>query len=558
VDSYDDAVRSRLILPVLLALVLVAGACGGKDDDSDGGPGASGPDATGPEGNVAVTSPAGDPQPGGVLRYGLGAETNGWDPTRDRWATAGSQVARAFYEPLATYGADYEVVPYLAESIEPNDDYTVWTITPREGITFHDGAAFDAEAIKANLDAHKDSPLTSSAIALVQEVVVTPDDTVEVRMSAPWAHFPHILTGQGGYVAAPTTLGNGDASLEPIGTGPFVFTDWVPDDHLTVERYEDYWQAGLPLLDGIEFIPLTDNDTRLATFDSGDLDILATAVPHQIIDLQDQAEAGEVQLFLDRTSETLENFTLLNPDEPPFDDIRARQAIAYATDKQGLIDTIHDGLFEPANGIFHQSSGWYTDVAFPQFDPDRARELVEEYEADVGPFEFQFSGTNSVEDTEIRQALAAQWEQVGISAQLDNLDSTASIVQVLGGDYQASNFALFTAQHPDSDWQFMHGSTKPPAGQLGLNIIRIDSPELDEALDTARASAEPDVVREAYAEVNRILAEEIPMVFLWHSLTGLVAQNSVHGITDNPLPDGGEGLGLFGVQHSLAHIWLEQ
>lgn len=556
------AVRSRLVLILFVVLTLLGGACGGKDEGSNAGPDGTdqgGGDGSEAEGNVAITTPAeGEPKTGGVLQYGVGAETSGWDPTQDRWATAGTEIARSFYEPLATYDADYNVVPYLAESIEPNDDYTVWTITPREGITFHDGTPFDAEAIKANLDAHLDSPLTSSAISLVQEVVVTPDGAAEVRMSSPWAHFPHILTSQGGYIAAPAVFGDDDARRHPVGTGPFDFVEWVTDDHLTVERYDDYWQEGLPLLDGIEFLPLDDNSTRLATFDTGALDITATAVPRQIIELQERAENGDVQLWLDRTSETLENFTLLNPDEPPFDDIRARQALAYATDKQGLIDTVHAGLFEPANGIFQPGSGWYTDVEFPQFDPDKARELVEEYEADVGPFEFDFSGTNSVEDTQIRQALAQQWDQVGIEATLDNLDPTQSILKVLGGDFQASNFALFTAQHPDSDWQFMHSSTKPEPGQIGLNIIRITSPELDEALDTARAAPDEAVVKEQYAEVNRILAEEIPMVFLWHSLTALVAQPDVHGVTENPLPDGGEGLGLFGVQHSLAHIWLDR
>jgi peptide/nickel transport system substrate-binding protein len=554
-------VRSRLILILFVLLALVAGACGKKDDDSNNSSsGTSGENGDGSsEGNVAITTPAtGEPKPGGVLQYGVGAETSGWDPTVDRWATAGSEIARSFFEPLATYAADYEVAPYLAESIEPNDDYTVWTITPREGITFHDGTPFDAEAIKANLDAHKASPLTSTAITLVEEVVVTPEGAVEVRMSSPWPHFPHILTGQGGYIAAPSMFGDDEARRNPIGTGPFKFVEWVTDDHLTVERYDDYWQEGLPLLDGIEFRPLADNDTRMATFDTGELDITATAIPEQIIELQSEAEAGEVQLWLDRTSETLENFTLLNPDEPPFDDLRARQAIAYATDKQGLIDTVHAGLFEPANGLFQPSSHWYTPVEFPQYDPQKAQELVDEYEADVGPLEFDFSGTNSVEDTQIREALAQQWEQVGIEAHLENLDPASSIVRVLGGDYQASNFSLFTSQHPDSDWQFMHSSTKAPAGQIGLNIVRITSPELDAALDAARAAPDDETVKEQYAEVNRIFAEQVPMVFLWHSLTALVAQDEVHGVTDNPLPDGEDGLGLFGVQHSLSHIWLDR
>lgn len=562
-------ITPRALVALLLVLAVALAACGGGDDD----PSASGTDgadtsseAAGEEGDAgtdtAITTPLGEddqPQAGGTLRYGVGAETSGWDPTRDRWATAGTQVAKAFFETLAVYDAEYEVVPYLAESFEANDDFTEWIITPRSGITFHDGSPFDAAAIEANLEAHLASPLTAPALGPVDDVAVAEvdgADAVVVRMNTPWAHFPHILTGQGGNMAAPAMLDDPDGKRNPIGTGPFVFEEWIPDDHLTVVRNADYWQSGLPYLDGIEFVPLGDNDARFATFDGGDLDITATAVPGQILDLTERAEAGEVQLWLDRTSESLENFTLLNPEEPPFDDRRAREAVAYATDKQGLIDTVHEGVFEAADGLFAPDSPWYTEVPTIPYDPEQARALVEEYEAEVGPLEFDFAGTSNVEDVEIRQALAAQWAEVGIDARLDNLDAATSIVQVLTGQYQAANFALFTAPHPDSDWHFLHSSTKAPPGEIGLNIVGIESDELDAALDAARASAEPEVVREQYATVNRVLAEEVPMVFLWHSLTALVAQPDVRGVTTFTLPDGTEGRGLIGVFHPLAEIWL--
>jgi ABC-type transport system substrate-binding protein len=556
-------------LVAVLGLAAVVAACGGGDDPSssgaDGAQSSSGEERAGDSDaglDTAITTPLdeGDqPQAGGRLRYGVGAETSGWDPTRDRWATAGTQVAKAFFETLAVYDAGYQPVPYLAESIAPDDDFTEWTIVPRDGITFHDGSPFDAAAIEANLEAHLSSPLTSPALGPVDDVGIAEIDGTEavvVRMTAPWAHFPHILTGQGGNMAAPAMLDDPDGKRHPIGTGPFVFDEWIPDDHLTVVRNDDYWQDGLPYLDGIEFVPLGDNDARLATFDGGDLDITATAVPSQILDLRERAEAGEIRLWLDRTSESLENFTLLNPDEPPFDDRRAREAVAYATDKQGLIDTVHAGLFEPANGLFAPGSSWYTEVDTIGYDPERARALVEEYEADVGPLEFAFAGTSNVEDVEIRQALAAQWAEVGIDARLENLDAATSIVQVLTGQYQAANFALFTAPHPDSDWHFLHSSTQAPPGEIGLNVVGIESGELDAALDTARASAEADIVREQYETVNRVLAEEVPMVFLWHSVTGLVAQPEVRGVTTFTLPGGGQGRGLIGVFHPLAEIWL--
>jgi peptide/nickel transport system substrate-binding protein len=516
------------------------------------------PSATAADGNVAITLPVdGEPTPGGTLTYGLGSETSGWDPTRDRWGTAGLEVSRAFYDPLATYDADHDPVPYLAAAIDHDNEYTVWTITPRAGVVFHDGSPVDAAAIAANLQAHLESPLTSTALRPVDEVAVV-DGAVEVRMSEPWVHFPHILTGQGGNIARPDTLGTDVAKRDPVGTGPFDFVDWVPDSRLVVDAFPDYWQDGYPLLESIEFVPILDNDGRLASFDTGDLDIMATAIPEQILDLQERAEGGELQLWLDRTSETLENFTLLNIDRPPFDDPRAREALAAATDKQLLIDTIHAGLFEPANGLFQPGSDWYTGVEFPQYDPDRARQLLADYEAEHGALTFTLTGTNTVEDVEIRQALQAQWEQVGIEVELENLDPASSYVSVLGREFEAANFSLFTAQHPDSDWMFLHSSTKAEEGQIGLNIAGLEDPDLDRALDAARQSNDPNEQRVLYGEVNQILAEQLPIIFLWHSSTALIAQPDVHGLTDFPLPDGGEGLGLFGVQHPLHTVWLDR
>ena len=142
-----------------------------------------------------TTNPALVPVQGGTLTVALADESPGFNPTVDPWGFGGHNVARAIYDTLATFDASGKVVPYLAESIEGNSDATVWTITLRDGVKFHDGTALDAEAVRMNFQAVKDSPQYSSQLALLSSMTVIDDRTIELTMSAPWGTFLNALTG---------------------------------------------------------------------------------------------------------------------------------------------------------------------------------------------------------------------------------------------------------------------------------------------------------------------------------------------------------------------------
>ena len=262
---------SRLGL-CLLALALGVAAC--STDTSNGGSGGSGDGAQ-----------AGGPTKGGTLTIGLDAETDGWNPTSSQWSGAAYYVAQTVFDPLVAFGADRKPHPVLAESIEPNDDYTTWTITLRPNITFHDGSALDAAAVKGQLDADVASFLVGQAFKSVKDVVVVDDLTVEVNMNEPWVAFPAVLAAQGGYIAAPKQLNaTGSASTDkPIGTGPYVFKEWVRDDHLTLTRNPNYWGKNVAYPETITFRPIPDDQTRLQSIQSGDLDLTYTAVASQIL-----------------------------------------------------------------------------------------------------------------------------------------------------------------------------------------------------------------------------------------------------------------------------------
>src|SRR5215831_399642 len=170
------------------------------------------------------------PQRGGSLTFATEAEINSFDTRLGAWDSTGFLYAGSVYDPLFYQASDGSVQPFLARSITPNTDYTEWTITLRPGIAFHDGSALDANAVKVNLDSYARAPLTAPYFLNVLRTKVVDALTVRVQMSTPWVPFPIYLTKQPGYVAGLKQLADTSGRAKPIGTGPFVYQEWVPGD----------------------------------------------------------------------------------------------------------------------------------------------------------------------------------------------------------------------------------------------------------------------------------------------------------------------------------------
>jgi peptide/nickel transport system substrate-binding protein len=258
----------------LVGVGLVATACGPIEDDEPDGT-AVGESGTSQESDIA--EPSGDPTPGGALTVGIEAESPGWAPWNDSFAPANLSVATAFYEPLLERDEEGVPQPHLVESIEPNDDFTSYTLTVREGVSFHDGETFDADAVVANLDRHReDGSVTASSFVAVEAVEAEDEATVRIDLDQPHVAFPDALATQAGFMVSPATIEGDDASSSPVGTGPFVVDSWQRDQAIELRRFDDYWREGLPYLDSLTIRPIPDEDARLQSLLSGDLDAMAS------------------------------------------------------------------------------------------------------------------------------------------------------------------------------------------------------------------------------------------------------------------------------------------
>lgn len=545
----------RTALALTAALSLTAVACG--SDDS-----ATPTDTEEEKGGVTdVSVPAdGEPTPGGSLTYGVEAETDGWNPATSQWAISGHLIGMAIFDPLAAYDEDGVAQPYLAESFSVDDTGQVWTLKVRPDVTFHDGSPCDADAIVKALESLRSSILTNGALAPIDSITALDPSTVEIRTSIPWFAFPATLTTQVGYVAAPAQLdATGDASVtQPIGTGPFVFDEWEPDDHLTVVKNTGYWREGLPYLDEVTFQPITDPTTRVNALIAGDIDVVHVVSQGSIADLQVAASRGDVQLLID-PAEQEEYFLMPNQSKLPFSDERARLAVAHAIDRQEFIETFGEGIVELADGPFTPGSKWHVPTDPPAFDPEEAERLVAEYEADNGPLTFTIGATSDPATRSAMQAIEEDLAAVGIEANVEFTEQAQQISQVVAGAYDIVDWRQFGAPDPDADYMWWHSGNDEP-GTIDLNLAKMDNPDLDAALDEGRQTKDPEARAKAYATVQAEMNEHAHYIWLNRTQWAIGASNDVRDIENGPLPDGTPSL-PFGSQvsgvHRLTQTWLE-
>lgn len=535
--------RTRsVLLGVVVAILTIASACssGDSSESSTGGTGGSTSDTVPTA--ITVAEPT-EPTTGGTLTYGLGAETStGWDPTTSQWAGSGTVVSHAIFDRLAEYDENHVAQPFLAESMEPNADFTLWTVKVRSGVKFHDGTDLTADAVKINLDKQKSSVLTGAALQIMGDVTVVDSLTVTVAAKKPWATFPSSMTSQAGTIAAPSQFTDPQPAQNPSGTGPFTFESWRQDSELKVKKNPNYWMKDsqdrqLPYLDAVDFKVLADVQSRSATLESGDVQAIETFDPSQIKEYQAKAESGEYQMYSNQNREEAVQFIGLNTVKPPFDDPLARQIVAYGLDTQTISSTQYRDVFPVATGLFPTSSPFYVETDYPSYDPAKAAELHEEYKTKYGePLSFSVNLPSTPEFQAIGELAKEQAAANGVEITLNLVDQSTLIVDAVTGNFEATGFITFG--DPNIDQIFFSNDTIKPLGDISLNFTRLQDDQLTADLNAARATdVEADQVAAWQAAQDRI-AENLNILFVVRNGVAVIYENNVFGFLDATLPDG--------------------
>jgi peptide/nickel transport system substrate-binding protein len=495
------------------------------------------------------------PRRGGTLTVGIESEQNGWNPPAAQWDQSGDLVAQALYDPLVVVGADGTLLPYLAKEIRPNRQYTEWTIVVRPGVRFHDGTPLDGAALAINLQAFVDAPLTAAALTTVADIWQTGADRVVVRMKSPWVPFAAYFTNLIGWMAAPKYLRSGKLDTA-VGTGPFMFKEWVPNDHLTVVRNPNYWRSDLPHLDAVVFKVIPDAQARNNALLSGAVDLIQSS---DALTLQTFRNKSGFTIITDGMVSAVEpdvEMFLLNCAKKPLDDLRLRRAMAHAIDRNEINSVLLGGFGAPADGPFPAGSPYHAATNYPAFDLAKARSLVDDVKRETGPVAITLKVTNSASHRRRGELVQQMLTAAGINAKLSILPTADHIAAVLVGDFDAAAWRSYSASEPDLNYLWWSETTNAPLGKLALNLSRLADRDLEKGLTAGRTSRDHATRVAAYQTVARRLGELVPQLWMDRAVWSFVASSAVQNFNFATEPGGRRMLPMTAGKQFLTQTWL--
>jgi peptide/nickel transport system substrate-binding protein len=469
--------------------------------------------------------------PPDTLYVALEAEPPELDPNLSS-AYVDRQVMASLYDKLVDIDENGEIVPMLAKSYDVSDDGKVYTFHLRDGIKFHDGTEFNAEAVKYNLERYQEEDsVRSTEVEPIESVEAVDEYTVRVTLSEPFAPFLAVLTDRAGIMASPKAIeeNNGRISKDPVGTGPFKFVERVRGDHITVEKNPDYWREGLPKIDKIEYRGIDDENVQYQNLQSGELDII-DSIP--LVEFKELQESGDYNVSIEPGLGYQGVF--LNVTQPPFDNKQLRQAVYRLVDRDAIVKAVLRGVGgEAGNSPFSEQSWAYSEESdsYPERSVEEAKALLEEAGKPDG-FSFTLKTDPSPINQQIGQVIQNNLKPAGIDVKLEQEEFGTLLDDSTNGNFQALFLGWSGRIDPDLniyDFTVTNGD---------FNDSGYSNPEVDKLLNEARITSDRDRRKELYGQVMEILHEDVPYVYLYHNnqTTDFAMQPTVQGF--EPYPDG--------------------
>jgi len=483
---------------------------------------------------------------GGEVAFGLEAENTDYCLSRAQMAASGIQVAAAVYDTLTVPNSKGVAVPYLAKSVEPNADFTQWTITLRDGVQFHDGTPLDAAAVKLNLDAYRGAPdapnsgpLFAKIFDFISDVTVADPATVQVTLNTAVPAFPSYLFSDGRVgIMAPAQINAGeDCATKMIGTGPFELESYAQNEKTVVTRNSDYWQQGFPKLDTITFVPVVDAQARVNQLTGGQLDIVAASSGNQSKALQD-LDPGTAKTLVQKPGFRELNYYALLSDTKPLSNPDARKAVALAIDKNKIQQIRTQGLFPVANSLMDvKAPGYLKNAGYPKHNLAQAKKLVAKVKAEEGGFDITLGDTPEPENSAQLQLVQEQLQQAGINATITLFDEATLIDKALAGDIDVLQWRnLHGGYSNENDSDEYPWWSNYDTGNF-INFSHFSNPETQVLLDQGRGQSATADIEATYEQFNQVMAKNNYIVPLWFVNWTIGYQPKVK-LTLPPLPDG--------------------
>ncbi|NKQ39185.1 MAG: ABC transporter substrate-binding protein [Methanosarcinales archaeon] len=430
--------------------------------------------------------------------------------------------------------------PMLATHWEISDDELTWTFHLRQGVKFHDGTPFNASAVNFSFSRILKRSASARGIFKIESMEIVDDYTIKITNTEPWAAFPAHLAHGLGYIISPASVDEKGNIIESVGTGPFKFYEWLPEERVVVARNENHWR-GVPNLEKITFVVIPDHHTRVMALEAGEVDVSRFIPESEVARLN-----ADLEITVLTTPSVRTHFLVFNTEIEPFNDILVRQAIDYAINQKALVEHILDGVGVPARGAISPAIRWSIHDELPEhrFDVEKAKLLLEEAGwRDTDDDGFIEKNGETFKITLLLTGLRPQWspmaeviqaqlKDIGISVELKVLewgayiDATGTpnnrpldIHMFLGsaGTLAAdADYIFWLAHHTDSEFfQAMH-----------INE--------DELIEKGLGTIDDDERFAIYVDLQNIILEKNLGVYLFHQEEIVAIRNHVEGFQVHP------------------------
>ncbi len=494
---------------------------------------------------LVAAAPAAAQTPPGVLVVAQIAEPQSLDPHAVT-AVNDFRILVNLYEGLVRYApGTLEVEPALAESWAISEDGLTYEFELRDGVSFHDGTPFNAEAVVFNFERmldeahpfHDTGPFPLSFFfSAVSDVEAVGDLTVRFTLDEPYAPFLSNLAYPTGLIVSPSAVREHgrDYGRNPVGTGPYRFARWQTNRQVALQRNDAYWD-GAPALAGVVFRPITDANTRVAEMLSGGIDLMVEVPPDNLALFRDgtgfvvHEQAGPHLWFL-----------ILNTREGPFSDRRVRQAVNYAIDKRALVEDVLQGTATIAAGPTPAAFDWaYNDALEPYpHDPQRARALLAEAGYGEGvqiTFYVTEGGSGMLDPIPMGTAIQADLREVGIDARIETYEWNSYLERVnpgLAGKADMAQMAWMTNDPDTLPFLALRSDAWPEHD--GFNSGYYSNPEVDALLERARVSTDLAERAALYRQMQAIVHDDAPWAFIASWKQNAVSTDRVEGLRLQP------------------------
>ncbi|MFI5015708.1 MAG: ABC transporter substrate-binding protein [Hyphomicrobiales bacterium] len=480
-----------------------------------------------------------EPLKGGTAILAIDADPQTLDPAVSSDYVAGDIGAKVF-DALIWLDAGAQPQPQLALSWTIADDGKTYTFKLRDGVAWQDGKPFTSADVKFTFEQvlAKYHPRSSVTIKRLGLVVDTPDDkTVVMKLNAPYAPFltqlsvfdapiipKHLFEG--------TDILKNPAAQKPIGTGPFKFVSWERGASVTLERFDRYWGAPKPYLDRIVFQVIPQPASRLSSLRTGEVDFISDFYLAKA-DIPSLIKADTFQARIGKALPAI-YFAAFNLRKPPFDTVAARHAIAFAVDRNRLVQQAMNGLARPGYGAFGDGFSWMLnpDASYPKlypYDPEKAKTLLAE--AGIAPgakvrIAYEAPRPQMIATAQI---IRENLKQIGLDPVVEPLERTVLLQKVFKDhDFDIALLSYFSSGDPAIGYNRLYVAN--PTDAVNTNGSGYANPKIDELLSKAGAVSDLSARGAIYKEVQTILSEDLPALVLYDEAGVDLASKKLQGL----------------------------